>query len=383
MKISGILIVLILGQAPLIAQENDSITSKLNSINGVEKVKMLNSLFRENININPIAAIDYAREAKAMAEKINDDAGLGAAYNNLGVAYRNQGAVDKALEYYIKSLSIYESLSDKKGIATSKNNIATIYALKRDYSQALQYYTESNDLLVELKEESKIPGSLNNLGNIYTELKMFERALEHFNKAYQASEKLGIKFSDPLNNIGNVYYQQEYFQKAAEFYARALEIERAGDNKIGLVNTLTNLGTVSIKAKQLNEAEKYLNEALALSESLGAVAYMPSIYNSIAELYYQQKKYKEAYEMLKKYTELNDRINSEESSRRIAQMELALLFQEKETELDILRQKEELLEIRSESARIFVILGLMLLVLLVAFGYVYSVYKKQTNEEGK
>ncbi len=58
--------------------------------------------------------------------------GVGRAYNNLGVAYKTQGALDKALEYYLTSLHLYEALQNKEGIATTRNNIATIYSMKKD-----------------------------------------------------------------------------------------------------------------------------------------------------------------------------------------------------------------------------------------------------------
>ncbi|NJL18454.1 MAG: tetratricopeptide repeat protein [Nitrospira sp.] len=48
--------------------------------------------------------------------------------NNLGISYRNHGALDNALEYYIKSLQIYVTIDNKEGIATSKNNIGNVYS---------------------------------------------------------------------------------------------------------------------------------------------------------------------------------------------------------------------------------------------------------------
>ncbi len=51
----------------------------------------------------PSARLPTTREAMNLANEIGDKKGLAASYNNLGIAYRNQGALDKALEYYINS----------------------------------------------------------------------------------------------------------------------------------------------------------------------------------------------------------------------------------------------------------------------------------------
>src|SRR5579872_4443648 len=106
----------------------DSLKNVLKSATGEQKVKTLNELFRGYINSDPIKAIGFAREALTLALEIKDLKGMAASYNNLGVSYRNQGALDKALENYLMSLRIYDNLKNVEGIATTKNNIGTIYS---------------------------------------------------------------------------------------------------------------------------------------------------------------------------------------------------------------------------------------------------------------
>src|SRR5688572_33289220 len=110
------------------AQKIDSLQTVLDTAKNDRKVKTLNELFRANLESDPVKALSYAREALHLATEINDRKGMAASYNNLGIVYRNQGAFDKALEYYIISLKIYETLQNKEGIATTKNNISTIYS---------------------------------------------------------------------------------------------------------------------------------------------------------------------------------------------------------------------------------------------------------------
>src|SRR5688572_14075690 len=112
-------------------QKHDSLLAVLDTAQADRKVKTLNELFRANLRSDPVKALGYTREALNLANEIGDKRGMAASYNNLGVAYRNQGALDKALEYYITSMRIYTELDNKEGIATTKNNIATIYSLKK------------------------------------------------------------------------------------------------------------------------------------------------------------------------------------------------------------------------------------------------------------
>src|SRR6187455_1665369 len=94
------------------------------------------------------------------------------------------------------------------------------------------------------------------------------------------SVKAGARFADPLNNLGNIYYKQFNFQRAVEYYTQALNIERANNNKIGILNIVTNLGITYTKAKQPKLAQQYLDEAIKLSDELQALTHLPAIYKA-------------------------------------------------------------------------------------------------------
>jgi tetratricopeptide (TPR) repeat protein len=329
------------------------------------RVKTLNELFRANLHSDPITALGYTREALDLATEINDRKGMAASYNNLGIIYRNQGAFDKALEYYIISLKIYETLQNKEGIASTKNNISTIYSIKREYSQAMKYLEESYNLFVELKDEEKIIGSMNNLGNLHSEIQEFENATRYFTEASQRSQKIGMKFPDPLINLGNIYFRQGNYQRAVEHYEKGLVIERERNDRLGALNAIANLGITYAKAKQPEPAQQYLTEAEKLSEELQALSFLPSIYKAFAETFATQSNWKAAYDMQLKYDQAREKMYGEESTRKIAQMEMVIDFQEKEKEFDMLRQESEITKLELYNSRLFIILIIMAAFLLI------------------
>ena len=165
------------------AQPIDSLENVLKTAQGDKKVKTLNELFRAYMNSDPVKAIGFTREALDLATNIGDQKGMAASYNNMGVAYKNQGALDKSLEYYLIALKTYTDLDNKEGIATTKNNIANIYSLKKDYAQAMKYFEESEGLLTELGDKRRMVGTMNNLGNLHSDLQLFEQALKYYQDA--------------------------------------------------------------------------------------------------------------------------------------------------------------------------------------------------------
>lgn len=350
---------------PAYSQTNDSLFAVLDSARGEHKVKTLNELFRANLRSDPVIAVGYAREALILAGDINDKRGMAAAYNNLGVAYRNQGALDKALEYYLTSLQLYDSLQNAEGIATTKNNIATIYSIKKDYTQATRYLEESYALFRELNDSFRLVGSLNNLGTLYLDIEDYDKALEYYRESYDLSEKNGVPFADPLTNVGNIYYRQGELDNALEYYKKALSIERKLNNRLGILNTLTNMGITYSKGGRPAEAEKLLSEALRLCEELQAATSLPAIYRASAENYAAQGRWKEAYQMQLNYDASRERIYSDESSRNIAQMEMVLNFQKKERELEILRKEDEIKTLELRNTRLFIILTVLGVIIII------------------
>lgn len=354
----------------------DSLENLLRTVDGDLKVKTLNELFRAHINFDPIKALGYTREALALATEIDDRKGMAASYNNLGVAYRNQGALDKALEYYLTSLSQYTILENTEGIATSKNNIGTIYSLKKDYGQAMKYFEEAHALFTQINDNERIIGTMNNLGNLHSDLQLYEQALKYYSQAFQIAEKAGRIYSDPLSNIGNVYFRQGNLQRAVEYYDRALELAKKENNQIGILNITANLGEVYVQAGQTANAQNYLDEALALSKSLQAFIFEPQILKSQAKNYAKMGKMKEAYEVMVKYDASREKIYGEESSRKIAQMEIALDLSEKEKEMEQLRLDDEIKTLQLHNTRMVISLVILGIIMIVAFVNLFFFKKK-------
>ncbi|HET9053203.1 MAG TPA: tetratricopeptide repeat protein, partial [Cyclobacteriaceae bacterium] len=284
----------------------------------------------------------------------------------------------KALEYYIRSLKIYDTLANREGIATTKNNIATIYSIKGDYGPAMKYFEESYSQFAELNDEPRLVGSLNNLGNLYIDLQLYDKASEYLQRAHQLSEKLGQPIADPVNNLGNVFFRQGNYQRAIEYYQKAMEIENEENDRLGMLGTLTNIGIAFTKARQPGPAMQYLNEARAMANELQVYRVLPDILRNIAENQYRLGDVKTAYQTLVKYDSAREKVYGEESSRNIAQMEVALSLQEKEKEYEILKKEAEIKSLALSNTRLFItLMVLVALVVLATINFYYAGRRKK------
>jgi tetratricopeptide (TPR) repeat protein len=353
----------------LVWAQADSLENALRSAQGESKVKTLNLLFGAYHQTDPLKAIAYTREALSLATEIEDRRGMAAAYNNLGVAYRNQGAFDKSLEYFITALKIFENLNYLPGLASTKANIGSLYSMKKDHGQALKFYEESFNLFTELKDEPNLMRSYNNLGNLQSELKLYDQALKYFTQSFELSQQLGIPFADPLSNIGNIYFQQGNYQRAGEFYNKAMELQRASDDQLGLVSTLSNLGLAYLNGGRPAQGQPYLEEALRVCTQMQNFSQLPPILKALSEVYYKQGKLQQAYGIRVQYDEAKDKIYGEESSRKVAQMQMVMSFQDKERELEVLQKEDQIRDLQLKNSRFLTIASLIGLMLMMALGY--------------
>ncbi len=357
----------------------DSLENVLKTAKGDLKVKTLNELFRAYINSDPVKAIGYTREALTLATEIDDRKGMAASYNNLGVAYRSQGALDKSLEYYLISLRINDKLQNKDGIATTKSNIGTIYSMKKDYGQAMKYFEEAYQQFNELGEQPKVIIAMNNLGNLHSELQLYEQALKYYSQSSQLSEKSGKIYADPLNNIGNLYFKQGNYLRAIDYYEKALKLARKENNELTVLNILANLGEVYARIDQGKKSQLYLDSALTLCKKLQAFVYEPNILKSMAYNFAKQNKMKEAYEVMVQYDQIKDKIYGEESSRKIAQMEIALDLQEKEKQVEALKIQDQVKSLELHNTRM--VITAIVLAIIVIFSLTNIFYSKRKRHK--
>lgn len=355
-----------LAQEPLVLPA-DSLEQQLQTAKGTSRVKVLNLLFKAYINQDPVKATGYTKEALTLAMEFEDANGMAASYNNLGVAYKNQGALDKALENYLTAESIYRKTGNRDGAAATHNNIGTIYSLKKDFEKSKQFYEESLKAFSELKDSSRLIITLNNLGNVYSDLGKYQEALDFFNQSTVISEALKLEPTDALLNTGNVLIRQNKAKEALEFLRKAAEKSTGENDQLTLMNVKSSTANALLLLGDLKGSEKNLLDALTICRTLQAFYFEPQIFKTLAETYARENRMADAYKMMLEYEQAREKVFSEESGRRIAQMEMVIDIQEKEKQIEALKQEELLKTIELQRTQLAVIVA-VISILVIALG---------------
>jgi tetratricopeptide (TPR) repeat protein len=180
------------------------------------------------------------------------------AYNDVGLIYRANFQLDKALECFHKSLA-----TDKFGRHVTLNHTAYTYFLKYDLEQAKKHYLESLEICERIKERRALPNVLFNLILISIELKNLSQAQQYLNRLEEISKETGFKRIDRLYRYGLVLL----LKASSDFsdWGRAEELLSEFLNEADLpsdlrLDVLYNLLEIRIKELQLTPSKEALNK---------------------------------------------------------------------------------------------------------------------------
>lgn len=377
-------VVLVFFQLLLITQlsfANDSLYNVLDTAKAEIRVNTLNELAKTFINNDPQKALDHTRDALELSLKLDYKRGIASCYNNLGVLYKNQGIFDKALDYYIKSLEINELIENTNGVALTKVNIGNIYSLKKDYDKAIEHFMDTYLLLKDSDNKHQLIGVLNNMGNAYLDMGNQDKALEYFTQAVDLYEEIGQKNDafDPLNSLGNIYFYRKEYDKAIDYYSLSLLIEQEKNNKFGQAYAHNNIGVAYYEKKVYEEAEKHEIKALNLAIEINAQTLLKDIYRALSENYYAQNRVDEAYQTRLLYDQTKDLLYNEESSRKLARIEVAFELQQHEKEIAIAKKENTISHLVDRNNKSFIIVAIMTAMLFLAALFIYISLKKKNK----
>ena len=245
-----------------------------------------------------------------LCEKIygKDHLDTAAAYNNIGLVYRDKGDYDKALEYYFHSLEIFERMLGIEHSSTSMSyyNIGNVYCIKGDYDKALEYFIQSLKIREKVlgKDHPFTASSYHTLGNVFYIKGDYDKALEYYFLSYDIKKhvlgKDHIDVAAANNDIGLVYQNMGNYDKALEYYFHSLEIF---EKMLGKEHSYTsvsyfNIGNVFCIKGDYDKALEYSIQSLKISEKVLGKDHpsTASSYHTLGNVFYIKGDYDKALE---------------------------------------------------------------------------------------
>nr|WP_315202358.1 tetratricopeptide repeat-containing sensor histidine kinase [uncultured Flavobacterium sp.] len=353
-----------------------------------QKAEVLIGLSSYSEYIGPDNAINYAKQGLSYAQKIDDSKLIALAYTNLGIAYEIKSDYPHALKNIFKSLEISEKTNDLKTLTALYNNIGLIYIDLKNYEQGLIFYNKALRLSYQTKKERNISLLLNNIGDAYLQKKEYKKALVYFykaliiNKKNDATTGIGIN----LTNIGICYINIKNYEKGIEILNKSISTYNDNSNLYNIYNNY-ELGRayylMSQDEKYAKDKKIYLDKSIGLLENVLKKFIKYNSLKDIQDSYFYLSKgnkvkgnYEVALDYFEKYTKIKDSIFSEESKKKMANLEFQREIDLKDKQIEI-----QTLRIYSDSRKVYFLIAVATAVatLLGLFLFLY-ISKRRNNK---
>ncbi len=237
-------------------------------------------------------------------------------YNRLGLVYKKQGDLQKAIDFYKKAL---ENISDIYIKSIINGNIANIYTLIGDYSKAVYYY-DNTLLILEKSDEQKkyqyIVDNYHNQGYAYYKSGQLDMALQRSLKSIQIVRENRLKITgDTYYNCGLIYQKLDSLNKADFYFKKAVETceKESGTGNYVTAMAYINYAVFCAKIGQLTKSKELFETAYpVLLNILGKKhLFISYYYKHLGNFYFKKKKYEKALNLyqqalIAKIYEFND-----------------------------------------------------------------------------
>lgn len=331
------------------------------------------------------SAIHYEKESVEVSVALRDSFYLFSSYRALGMYYRTLGNMDSSLVYYGKALDL--SLSGGERTSSGMEELTALYinlaVLCVDMKRSVEvrnYLQKAIEALHAVNNEIFLAQAYSNIGCIYQREGMDEEADLYLEKALALAGKLGMNdnYLRTLSYYIMLHKESEDTADSVRQYIRKAEecvpAVRATMPKVSYFQALMRwLMDENDYAGALQVADRILRlEGIQSSNFV-----LQELYANSRICHYRLGHYKDAYESFDKQIALRDSMNDSQKSKEL--QELAVKYQTKEKELEIVQLNAR--KVRDEEKarlRIFILVS-CLVVLSLVFLYIVQRQKMRTE----
>ncbi len=213
------------------------------------------------------AYVHYTRSA-ALFEQLDDPAALAASVNGQGLVAWRQGELDQAVAYFERAMAIQQARGDDFGVATIANNLGLIHARRNELAQAVGRYEAALSIF---------QGDLD-----------LRRPVTGLDVPVHGQQPAAADVQSALNTLGNlalVLRQQGQVDLAERYWRNYMALEAHVPSPAVLARARLNFAQLLSARGRLDEALWQLTTALHQFEAAGEHPWRVEALTELAALY--------------------------------------------------------------------------------------------------
>jgi len=424
-----LIIISLLHLSSLFAQDNniDDLKKNLqNSLNDSIKIIALTDIIQHYLYENTDSTIKYCDEVIKLSTKKGSWMDVANANNLKAISLQMIGEYSEAIQCSKEAIKILENEKQKggnesivnKNYIRFHNTIAVTNYCISDFSTAAENYHIALEYANKISDKARMAILLSNLGSLYRDWGNFDLSLKYQKEGYLLAKELGdtVGIVRSVFNIGSTFFDLENYDSAYFYYNNALPITKSINDFSMLIPIYINLSGIYIKRGEINKAEeslalakklitnndfkraeafyyltsgdlfiakknyskaiKQLTKGYFVSDSSGDLKTEQDILIKLHKTYALVGNYQEAYRFSEKEKTITDSIFSDESSRKISEMEVK--FEVEKANMKI--QKMKVIQQADNQTKLYLKLGVVSLSIIFLM-VIYSFFQRRKQNK--
>lgn len=288
---------------------------------------------------------------------------LARAHASLGVVLSEENRYAQALEQYFAALQLYQKLGQWHGVSKAYNNIGILYKSQGALDKASEYLQKALKIQRETGEQST-PVTLTNLGAIYFEKGDNQRAKNYYDQALQSFKTIenARGYALLLNYLGDYYARTKQIQTALDYYNQSRAQYRELGNDFGIALVAFHVAELYRAQGKPELALASANQSLELARRMGTLDQVKASEQLLSGIYEDLGQQKPALAHYKAYTQIKDSLENAENTRRLLRAEMDFEYEKREA---LLHEQNK----RRQQLTLFVVVGVLLVLSLVFLIY--------------
>jgi signal transduction histidine kinase len=273
----------------------------------------------------------------------------------IGIAYRQPGHYDKALDYLLQQLELARTIGDRQEMAHALNGIGLVYLGSQDYQQALDHFVKNYGVYLELGDRRQQAIALSNCAYTSLQLQAYDDALDYGAQSVSISREVGNKISESwaLLTIAQTHLATGEYESALEYAQMNLEQLADSGYTVPTLNSLMTIGQVYAKQGQLAQALPSLEQALLLAQEIGDQDRQYECHYTLAQVYKDSGNWELALAHYEQFHAIKEKSFDERETQRRQRLMVLHETEQAQAEAELERQLREQAEAANQELEAF------------------------------
>lgn len=367
------------GQDQRIADSLTLIYQK-NEIVGTEKLELLRNLAFNEQNDTKLA-LSYAEELIRLSKLLKDDLYLYRGYLQKGNKKRFLGSLDQALTAYFSAVKVAQRAKYILGVGVTYGAIADVYSISKNQTVAKTYYKKAIVTLKQSGESIELGAFYANAGDEFYNTNVYDTAFLYFKESGRIFRKLdyqvGVAYS--LGNIGMVQAKTGKHQLAEKNINEAINILESVEDHQPICDYLLSMVDIYQSKKDLSRATAYAARSLKLAEAYGLKEQISNANLKLSQLYESAGNSRASLQYYKNHISFRDSVNNLKSVQAMADLRTDFEVAEKQVEVDLLNEQKR--NQQNKMIALSIILGLISLLLGAMYWFYRAISREHKRSE--